>query len=127
MNQTKNKGTPRAVRRGGRNPASCKRSVPIGKWKARVKVTSKGPNRADRQRKVDNTRTVQVPLDDVLGDLIARLRSGEDVAKMPIVADFIARNHDALEAGLVIGNYKFTLITREELTAIRIDEPKEGN
>lgn len=79
MNQTKNKGTPRAVRRGGRNPASRKRSVPIGKWKARVKVTSKGPNRADRQRKVDNTRTVQVPLDDVLGDLIARLRSGEDV------------------------------------------------
>lgn len=127
MNQTKNKGTPRAVRRGGRNPASRKRSVPIGKWKARVKVTSKGPNRADRQRKVDNTRTVQVPLDDVLGDLIARLRSGEDVAKMPLVADFIARNHDALEAGLVIGNYKFTLITREELTAIRIDEPKEGN
>ena len=48
-------------------------------------------------------------------------------AKMPLVADFIAKNHDALEAGLVIGNYKFTLITREELTAIRIDEPKEGN
>ena len=43
-------------------------------------------------------------------------------AKMPLVADFIAKNHDALVAGLVIGNYKFTLITREELTAIRIEE-----
>ena len=47
-------------------------------------------------------------------------------AKMPLVADFIAKNHDALVEGLVIGNYKFTLITREELTAIRIDEPKEA-
>ena len=48
-------------------------------------------------------------------------------AKMPLVAGFIAANHDALVSGLVIGNYKFTLVTREELTAIRIDEPKEGN
>ena len=79
MNQTKSKETPRAVRRNGKNPVFRKRTVPVAKWKARVKVTSKGPNRADRQRKVDNTRTVQVPLDDVLGDLIARLRSGEDM------------------------------------------------
>ena len=43
-------------------------------------------------------------------------------AKMPLVADFIAKNHDALVEGLVIGNYKFTLVTREELTAIRIEE-----
>ena len=43
-------------------------------------------------------------------------------AKMPLVAGFIAQNHDALVEGLVIGNYKFTLITREELTAIRIEE-----
>ena len=48
-------------------------------------------------------------------------------AKMPLVAGFIAQNHDALVEGLVIGNYKFTLVTREELTAIRIEEPKEGN
>ena len=48
-------------------------------------------------------------------------------AKMPLVAGFIAQNHDALVSGLVIGNYKFTLVTREELTAIRIEEPKEGN
>ena len=65
--------------RSPRNPTPRRLKVPVGRWKARVKVTSKGPNRADRQRKVDNTRTVQVPLDDVLGDLIARLRSGEDV------------------------------------------------
>ena len=45
-------------------------------------------------------------------------------AKMPLVAGFIAQNHDALVEGLVIGNYKFTLVTREELTAIRIEEPK---
>ena len=46
-------------------------------------------------------------------------------AKMPLVAGFIEKNHDALVAGLVIGNYKFTLVTREELTAIRIEgEPK---
>ena len=45
-------------------------------------------------------------------------------AKMPLVAGFIAKNHDALVEGLVIGNYKFTLVTREELTAIRIEEPK---
>lgn len=45
-------------------------------------------------------------------------------AKMPLVAGFIAENHDALEAGLVIGNYKFTLVPKEELTAIRIEEPK---
>ena len=45
-------------------------------------------------------------------------------AKMPLVAGFIAENHDALEAGLVIGNYKFALGPREELTAIRIEEPK---
>ena len=44
--------------------------------------------------------------------------------KMPAVRGFIEKNHDALEAGLVIGNYKFTLVTREELTAIRIEEPK---
>ena len=43
-------------------------------------------------------------------------------AKMPLIKDFIAANHDALVEGLVIGNYKFTLITREELTAIRIEE-----
>ena len=45
-------------------------------------------------------------------------------AKMPLVAGFIAQNRDALVEGLVIGNYKFTLVTREELTAIRIEEPK---
>ena len=43
-------------------------------------------------------------------------------AKMPLVAGFIEKNHDALVADLVIGNYKFTLVTREELTAIRIEE-----
>ena len=48
-------------------------------------------------------------------------------AKMPLVADFIEKNHDALVAGLVIGNYKFTLALKEELTAIFIGEPKEGN
>ena len=45
-------------------------------------------------------------------------------AKMPLVAGFIAQNHDALVEGLVIGNYKFTLVPKEELTAIRIEEPK---
>ena len=44
--------------------------------------------------------------------------------KMPAVRGFIAANHDALVSGLVIGNYKFTLVTREELTAIRIEEPE---
>ena len=45
-------------------------------------------------------------------------------AKMPLVAGFIAENHDALIDGLVIGAYKFALVTREELTAIRIEEPE---
>ena len=45
-------------------------------------------------------------------------------AKMPLIKDFIAANHDALVVGLVIGNYKFTLVPKDELTAIRIEEPK---
>ena len=44
--------------------------------------------------------------------------------KLPLVRGFIAENHDALVAGLVIGAYKFALVPREELTAIRIEEPK---
>ena len=46
--------------------------------------------------------------------------------KMPLVKGFIAANRDALVEGLVIGNYKFTLALKEELTAIFIGEPKEG-
>ena len=42
--------------------------------------------------------------------------------KMPAVRGFIEKNHGALVTGLVIGNYKFTLVPKEELTAIRIEE-----
>ena len=69
----------RVDRRSPRNPTPRRLKVPIGRWKPRVKLTSKGPNRADMQRKVENTEIVRVPLDGVLADLIERLRSGEDI------------------------------------------------
>ena len=69
----------RVDRRIPRNPTPRRLKVPLGKWKPRVKLTSKGPNRADMQRKVENTTIVRVPLDGVLADLVERLRSGEDV------------------------------------------------
>ena len=69
----------RMGRRSPRNPTPRRMKVPVGRWKPRVKLTSKGPNRADMQRKVENTTIVRVPLDGVLADLVERLRSGEDV------------------------------------------------
>ena len=69
----------RMGRRSPRNPTPRRMKVPVGRWKPRVKLTSKGPNRADMQRKVENTAIVRVPLDGVIADLIERLRSGEDV------------------------------------------------
>ena len=107
----------RAGRRSPRNPTPRRMKVPVGKWKPRVKLTSKGPNRADMQRKVENTSIIRVPLDGVLADLIERLRSGEDVR-------FTLGGREALIDGLVIGAYKFALVPREELTAIRIGEAK---
>ena len=53
----------RVGRRSPRNPTPRRIKVPVGRWKPRVKLTSKGPNRADMQRKVENTSIVRVPLD----------------------------------------------------------------
>ena len=78
-NSTVGRGPATRTRRSPRNPTPRKVKVPVGRWKPRVKLTSKGPNRADMQRKVENTSIVRVPLDGVLTDLVERLRSGEDV------------------------------------------------
>ena len=78
-NSTVGRGPTTRTRRNPRNPTPRKVKVPVGRWKPRVKLTSKGPNRADMQRKVENTEIVRVPLDGVIADLIERLRSGEDV------------------------------------------------
>ena len=77
--KSKKDAAARVGRRSPRNPAPRRMKVPVGRWKPRVKLRSKGPTRADMQRKVENTTTVRVPLDDVLADLVERLRSGEDV------------------------------------------------
>ena len=77
--KSKKDAAARVGRRSPRNPTPRRMKVPVGRWKPRVKLTSKGPNRADMQRKVENTTTVRVPLDGVLADLVERLRSGEDV------------------------------------------------
>ncbi len=50
---------------------------------------------------------------------------GKECAKLkketiPAVKDVIAKNHDAFLNGVTLGNYKFVLVVREELTAIRI-------
>ena len=78
-NSAEGPGPTTRTKRSPRNPTPRRLKVPLGKWKPRVKLTSKGPNRADMQRKVENTTIVRVPLDGVLADLVERLRSGEDV------------------------------------------------
>ena len=42
-------------------------------------------------------------------------------ANLPLVAGAIAENHDDFAGdGITIGDYKFKLVVREELTAIRV-------
>ena len=61
---------------------------------------------------------------EAIGEAICDAKSAAKAKKdkMPLLKGFIAENHEALVAGLVIGNYKFTLVPREELTAIRLTE-----
>ena len=42
-------------------------------------------------------------------------------ASLPLIAGALAENHDDLAGeGVTIGDYKFKLVVREELTAIRV-------
>ena len=40
--------------------------------------------------------------------------------KMPLIAVALAENHGEFTDGVTIGDYKFKLVVREELTAIRV-------
>ena len=45
----------------------------------------------------------------------------ERKANAPLIAAALAENHDAfVDEGVTIGSYKFKLVVREELTAIRV-------
>lgn len=47
--------------------------------------------------------------------------AAEKKANMPLIASAIKENHDELSGeGVTIGDYKFKLVVREELTAIRV-------
>ena len=51
----------------------------------------------------------------------AKDNAAEKKRNMPLVASAIAENHDAFAGdGIVIGDYKFKLVIREELQAIRV-------
>ena len=39
---------------------------------------------------------------------------------MPLVAGALKENHDAFVDGVTIGDYRFKLVVRKELTAIRV-------
>ena len=39
---------------------------------------------------------------------------------LPLVAGVLKENHDEFIAGVTIGDYRFKLVIREELTAIRV-------
>lgn len=42
-------------------------------------------------------------------------------ANMPLIAGALAENHDIFAGeGVTLGDYKFKLVVREELTAIRV-------
>ena len=41
-------------------------------------------------------------------------------ANMPLISAVLAENRQEFVDGITIGNYKFTLVTRDELTAIRV-------
>lgn len=47
--------------------------------------------------------------------------SAEKKANMPLIAGALAENHDAFAGeGVTLGDYRFKLVVREELTAIRV-------
>ena len=41
-------------------------------------------------------------------------------SRMPLVAAALEENHDEFSNGVTIGAFKFMLVVREELTAIRV-------
>ena len=50
----------------------------------------------------------------------AKDASKDKKANLPLVSAVLAENRQAFIDGITIGNYKFTLVTRDELTAIRV-------
>lgn len=57
-----------------------------------------------------------------LGEAICSAKESAKDKKdtLPLVKAAIAENREAFMEGVTIGNYKFTLVVREELTAIRV-------
>ena len=70
--------------------------------------------------KLNKTETVAFA---AIGKAITEAKdcAADKKANLPLVAGAIAENHDDFAGdGITIGDYKFKLVVREELTAIRV-------
>ena len=59
----------------------------------------------------------------VIGEALCTAKDNAKTKKenMPLIAGALAENHDAFVGeGVTLGDYKFKLVVREELTAIRV-------
>lgn len=50
----------------------------------------------------------------------AKEASRDKKANLPLVSAVLAENRDAFREGVTIGNYRFTIVSRDELTALRV-------
>lgn len=50
----------------------------------------------------------------------AKEASRDKKASLPLVSAVLAENRDAFREGVTIGNYRFTIVSRDELTALRV-------
>ena len=70
--------------------------------------------------KLNKTETLAF---EALGEAICNAKTSirNKKAAMPLVNTVMKENREAFLAGIVIGNYRFQLVQRDELTAIKVD------
>ena len=59
---------------------------------------------------------------DTIGAAIcgAKDAARDKKSNLPLVSAVLAENRDAFREGVTIGDYRFTIVSRDELTAIRL-------
>ena len=79
------------------------------------------PNKRKKQTKMKLNKTEATAF-EAIGAAICGSKSASKDKKnnMPLVSAVLTENRDEFVNGVVIGNYKFSIVSRDELTAIRI-------